>query len=145
MPRRPRVAIAHDYLTQRGGAERVVVSMLRAFPEATVHTLIYNPDTTFPEFRDATVVTSPINRVGAFRRDHRAALSVMPWAVSQMHIDADVVIASSSGWAHGMSTSGRKLVYCHAPARWLYQRDRYLGGPRPARHRGWRCSPCRAG
>lgn len=132
MPRRPRVAIAHDYLTQRGGAERVVVSMLRAFPEATVHTLIYNPDTTFPEFRDATVVTSPINRVGAFRRDHRAALSVMPWAVSQMHIDADVVIASSSGWAHGMSTSGRKLVYCHAPARWLYQRDRYLGGS-PAR------------
>ena len=36
MPRRPRVAIAHDYLTQRGGAERVVASMLRAFPDATV-------------------------------------------------------------------------------------------------------------
>ena len=35
MPPRPRVAIAHDYLTQRGGAERVVVSMLRAFPEAS--------------------------------------------------------------------------------------------------------------
>jgi hypothetical protein len=54
------VAIAHDYLTQRGGAERVVLAMLRAFPEATVHTLLYDPDGTFPEFRDARVVTSPL-------------------------------------------------------------------------------------
>ena len=46
------MAIAHDYLTQRGGAERVVLAMLRAFPEATVHTLLYDPDGTFPEFRD---------------------------------------------------------------------------------------------
>ena len=53
------MAIAHDYLTQRGGAERVVLALLRAFPEATVHTLLYDPDGTFPEFRDARVVTSP--------------------------------------------------------------------------------------
>jgi hypothetical protein len=30
----PRIAIAHDYLTQRGGAERVVLSLAKAFPEA---------------------------------------------------------------------------------------------------------------
>ncbi len=46
-----------------------------------------------------------------------------------MHIDADVVVASSSGWAHGFRTSGRTVVYCHNPARWLYQTDEYLGGP----------------
>ena len=34
----PPVAIVHDYLTQRGGAERVVVSMLKAFPSALVYT-----------------------------------------------------------------------------------------------------------
>ena len=28
------IAIAHDYLTQRGGAERVVLAMHRAFPDA---------------------------------------------------------------------------------------------------------------
>jgi glycosyltransferase involved in cell wall biosynthesis len=42
------------------------------------------------------------------------------------HIDAEVVLASSSGWAHGVRTKGRLIVYCHAPARWLYQSDRYL-------------------
>ena len=29
---RPTVAIAHDYLTQRGGAERVVLTLMKAFP-----------------------------------------------------------------------------------------------------------------
>ena len=42
--------------------------------------------------------------------------------------DADVVVASSSGWAHGFDASGRTGVYCHNPARWLYQTDEYLGG-----------------
>ncbi|QNF93448.1 glycosyltransferase [Janibacter sp. YB324] len=125
---RPRVAIAHDYLTQRGGAERVVLALLRAFPDATVHTTLYDPDGTFPEFRDVDIRVSPLNRVGLLRRHHRAALPVLAFASHWLRIDADLVVASSSGWAHGFPTTGRKLVYCHAPARWLYQSERYLGG-----------------
>ncbi|MGN7248249.1 glycosyltransferase family 4 protein [Janibacter anophelis] len=125
---RPRVAIAHDYLTQRGGAERVVLEMARAFPGATIHTTLYDPEGTFPEFRDLDIRVSPLNRVGLLRRNHRAALPFLPFASSRLRIDADLVIASSSGWAHGFPTTGRKLVYCHAPARWLYQSDLYLGG-----------------
>lgn len=124
---RPRVAIAHDYLTQRGGAERVVLELVRAFPDATVHTTLYDPDGTFPEFRDVDIRVSPLNKVGVLRRNHRVALPFLPFASNRLHIDADVVVASSSGWAHGFPTTGRKLVYCHAPARWLYQSDRYLG------------------
>ncbi|GAA2168242.1 glycosyltransferase involved in cell wall biosynthesis [Humibacillus xanthopallidus] len=127
MTERPRVAIAHDYLTQRGGAERVVLALHRAFPDATIHTTLYDPDGTYPEFRDARIVTSPINRIGLLRREHRAALPLLPYAVSRLRVDADVVVASSSGWAHGVPTTGRKIVYCHAPARWLYQADAYLG------------------
>src|SRR6478735_5976036 len=127
MTDRPRVAIAHDYLTQRGGAERVVLALHRAFPEATIHTTLYDPDGTYPEFADARVVVSPLNHIGALRREHRAALPLLPYAVSRLRVDADVVVASSSGWAHGVPTTGRKIVYCHAPARWLYQADAYLG------------------
>jgi glycosyltransferase involved in cell wall biosynthesis len=133
---RPRVAIAHDYLTQRGGAERVVLALHRAFPDAPIHTTLYDPAGTYPEFRDAHVVTSPIDRVAPLRRDHRAALPVLPWAISRLPVEADVVVASSSGWAHGVPTTGRKLVYCHAPARWLYQTDAYLGGPAARSVRG---------
>lgn len=130
MTSRPRVAIAHDYLTQRGGAERVVLAMTRAFPEATVYTTLYDPEGTFPEFRDVDIVVSPLNRVPFLRRHHRAALPFLPYAVSRLRVDADVLVASSSGWAHGIRTTGHKLVYCHAPARWLYQTETYLGGRR---------------
>ena len=129
MTDRPRVAIAHDYLTQRGGAERVVLALHRAFPDAPIHTTLYDPAGTYPEFRDAHVVVSPIDRLSPLRRRHRIALPLLPYAVSRLHVDAEVVVASSSGWAHGVPTSGRKLVYCHAPARWLYQAEAYLGGP----------------
>jgi glycosyltransferase involved in cell wall biosynthesis len=46
---------------------------------------------------------------------------------STITVDADVSLCSSSGWAHGVVTTGRKVVYCHTPARWLYQTDRYVG------------------
>ena len=127
--RQPKVAIAHDYLTQRGGAERVVLSLMKAFPGAPVHTTLYDPEGTYPEFADADIRTSPLNRIGPLRRDHRLALPLLAPAASQLRIDAVVVVASSSGWAHGFRTAGRTIVYCHNPARWLYQTDEYLGGP----------------
>ena len=126
----PRIAIAHDYLTQRGGAERLVLSICKAFPDAEVHTLFYEPEQTYPEYRDMRIRTSPLNRVGLFRRDPRLALPLLAPVASRMRIEADVVIASSSGWAHAFPTNGRKLVYCHSPARWLYLPDDYLGEAR---------------
>ena len=127
----PRIAIAHDYLTQRGGAERVVLSLAKAFPGAEIHTLFYEPEQTYPEFREMRIRTSGLNRLGAFRRDPRIALPLLAAASSRMEIDADVVIASSSGWAHAFPTTGRKTVYCHSPARWLYLPDDYLGEAGP--------------
>jgi glycosyltransferase involved in cell wall biosynthesis len=119
--------LVHDYLTQRGGAERVVISMLSAFPGAPLYTSLYNPTTTYPEFSEHDVRTMGINRVGTIRRNHRLALPLLAPSFSRLEIDAEVAVCSSSGWAHGAAISGRKIVYCHNPARWLYQRDVYLG------------------
>lgn len=122
------VALVHDYLTQRGGAERVVLSLTRAFPEAPLFTSLYDPGGTFPEFAGLDVRTMPINRLAPLRRHHRAALPLLASSFSHLRICADVVVCSSSGWAHGARVEGRKIVYCHTPARWLYQADRYLRG-----------------
>jgi len=121
-----KVAIVHDYLTQRGGAERVVLSMLKAFPDAPLHTSLYLQDQTYPEFADADIRPMVLNRVGMLRRHHRLALPLLAPTFSRYQVDADVVLCSSSGWAHGVATSGRKVVYCYSPARWLYQSRRYL-------------------
>lgn len=128
-----KVAIAHDYLTQRGGAERVVLSMLKAFPGAPVYTSLYDQDGTFPEFRDVEVRTLFTDRIRLLRRNHRLALPLLAAAFSRLEVSADVVLCSTSGWAHGARVKGSKIVYCHAPARWLYQTERYLGGARPIR------------
>ena len=101
--------------------------MLRAFPDATLHTSLYQPQATFPEFQNYRVRTMPINKVRLFRRHHRTAFPLLAASFSSYRIDADVVLCSSSGWAHGVRTSGTKIVYCHTPARWLYQTQRYVG------------------
>jgi glycosyltransferase involved in cell wall biosynthesis len=123
-----KIAIAHDYLTQRGGAERVVLVMAKAFPDATIYTTLYDPEGTYPEFADRRIVTSWLNRIGPLRRHHHWALPLLAPASDSLAVDADVVIVSSSGWAHAFPTRGRRVVYCYSPARWLYQTPAYLGG-----------------
>lgn len=119
------VSLVHDYLTQRGGAERVVLSMVKAFPEAPLYTSIYEPETTFPGFRHADVRTSVLD-IPLFRRNHRLAFPLLAPTFSTFRVEGDVVLCSSSGWAHGVRSESTKVVYCYSPARWLYQSERYL-------------------
>ncbi len=126
------IALVHDYLTQRGGAERVVLSLTRAFPGAPLHTSLYEPSATFPDFAAVDVRPLPLNHLAPLRDRHRLALALLAPAFSRLRLSEDVVVCSSSGWAHGARASGRKVVYCHTPARWLYQPERYLRGRGPA-------------
>ena len=136
------LALVHDYLTQRGGAERVVLALADAYPDAPVLTSLYDPAGTFPDFAGHDVRTLPLDRIPGLRAHHRLALPLLAPAFSRLQVDAEVAVCSSSGWAHGARVTGRKLVYCHTPARWLYQRDRYLSGARPsARAAQWLLAP----
>jgi len=125
----PRVAIVHDYLTQRGGAERVVLALMRTFPQSRLYTSVYSAAGTFPEFAEQGVETTWLDRVPALRQDPRRALPLLAPTFGGLVIeDADIVIASSSGWAHGVRTSAPKIVYCYNPPRWLHQPEEYLAG-----------------
>ncbi len=127
--RRPMtVALVHDYLTQRGGAERVVLALTRAFPDAPALHVALRSGRHVPRVPSVDVRPLPINRLAPLRTHHRAALPLLASSFSRLRVSADVVICSSSGWAHGAHVEGRKIVYCHTPARWLYQSDRYLRG-----------------
>jgi len=123
-----RVAFVHDHLVQRGGSERVLVSMLRAFPDAPVFTSFFRPATTYPELGEADIRCLSVDRVPGLRRYHRAAFPLLPILYARHRVDADVVICSSSGWAQGVQTSGRKVVYFHALAQWLHTPLEHLGG-----------------
>lgn len=124
-----RVVLAHDYLTQRGGAERVVVALSRVFPTAPILTSVYERDATFGEFQSRHIETSYLQRFAAVRRDPRIALPLLADAWNRIVVpQCDVVVVSSSGWAHGVRVprGATKIVYCHNTPRWLYQPDRYI-------------------
>src|SRR6476659_831819 len=118
---RPDVALVHDYLTQRGGAERVVLSLTRAFPDAPLYTSLYDPAGTYPEMRDLDVRPSFLQPIGLLRHHHRLGLPLFPTAFGRLDPDAEVVLASSSGWAHGIGGDAARVTYCYTPARWLYR------------------------
>jgi glycosyltransferase involved in cell wall biosynthesis len=122
------LAIAHDYLTQRGGAERVVLTLAQAFPTSTIHTAFYDRHGTFPDFASCDIRPLPLDRIPGLRTRHRLAMPLLAPAFSLARVDADVTLCSSSGWAHGIRATGAKVVYCYTPARWLYQVERYLRG-----------------
>ncbi|MDT4913787.1 MAG: hypothetical protein QOC66_2915 [Pseudonocardiales bacterium] len=123
----PRIVIVHDYLTQRGGAERVALDLLRTFPGSRLVTSCWNPASTYPGFHDHDIETLWIDKVPVLRRDPRRAFPFLARAFERHTIrDADVVVCSSSGWAHRVNTPAPKVVYCHNPARWLYQPNEYF-------------------
>lgn len=122
------MAFVHDHLVQRGGSERVLVSMLRAFPDAPVFTAFFRPEATYPELRDADIRCLAVDRLPGLRRHHRAAFPVLPFFFGRHHVDADVVICSSSGWSQAVQTDGRKVVYFHALAHWLHTPLQYVSG-----------------
>lgn len=126
-----RIVLAHDYLTQRGGAERVALALANELRPAQFVTSVYNPRSTFSEFESTRPSVSFLQRWRFARNDPRVALPFLPIAWSRRkRIDADVVVCSSSGWAHGvpLRPGAKKVVYCHNPARWLYQSEDYLDG-----------------
>jgi glycosyltransferase involved in cell wall biosynthesis len=123
-----RVAFVQDHLVQRGGAERVLVTMLRAAPGAEVVTPFYEPSACYDELRAVPLRTSPLNRIAAVRTRHRLTLPILPLVMRQMRADVDVAICGTSGWAQGVPATGRKIVYFHGLARWLHEQDAYLKG-----------------
>jgi glycosyltransferase involved in cell wall biosynthesis len=128
------VAIVHDYLNQRGGAERVVLELARMWPEAPIFTSLYRRKSTYPEFQDYEIRSTfldllPIDT--AFRK----LAPLYPLAFESFGtISAGLIISSSSGWAHrvAISSDAFHAVYCHSPPQWLFRSRRTPRKPQMA-------------
>jgi glycosyltransferase involved in cell wall biosynthesis len=124
-----RVAIVHDYLVQHGGAERVVEALHGMWPQAPVYTSVFAPDLMPPSFREMEVRTSFMQRLPVVRRRTKLGLPLYPLGFGSLDLSGfDVIVSSSSGWAHGVRVdpNATHVVYCHNPARWLYRPRSYV-------------------
>lgn len=128
-----RVALTHDYLTEMGGAERVVHALTGIFPEAPLYTSVFDPRAC-PDFADRDVRTSFMQRLTKRKAVTKGLFPLFPSAFRSLDLRGfDVVISSSSGFAHHVRVpaSAQHVCYCHNPPRFLWQPDAYFRG-RPA-------------
>src|ERR671938_1614670 len=126
----PRVALVHDFLLDLRGAERVFVEMCELWPEAPIFTAVYDEEGTEGRFAGREVRTSFLQRLRPTARTFRALLPLYPAAIESFDMSGyDLVISSSSAWAHGVICDERAVhvSYCHNPFRYAWnERHRTL-------------------
>lgn len=118
-----RVAIVHDYLTQFGGAERVLSALMEVFPHAPVFTLVYDKAGLAMPFDERRIKTSFLQRLPGARRYHRYFPLLMPLAVEQFNFhDYDVVFSATHSFGKGVIVGPRTLhiSYCFTPTRYVW-------------------------
>jgi len=130
LPADARIALVHDFLVSVRGADRVFLEMCDLWPEADVFTPVYDERGTEGRFADRTIHTSFLQRTRPTARTFRALLPLYPAAIESFDLSGyDLVISSSSAWAHAV-ICGEQTVhvsYCHNPFRYAWnERHRTL-------------------
>ncbi len=121
-----KIAIVADWLTSRGGAERVVLALSEAFPQADIFTSVYKSEI-FPELVQRKVVTSFLQTMPLGKK-HQLWPTLRPLAFELLNLDDyDIVISSAHAEAKGVITKPETLhiCYCHTPTRYYWSHYHY--------------------
>jgi glycosyltransferase involved in cell wall biosynthesis len=119
----PRIALVHDFLLDLRGAERVFAAICDTWPEADVYTAVYDERGTEGRFASRRPRTSFLQRVRPTARTFRPLLPFYPHAIESLDLSGyDVVVSSSSAWAHGVivDPGAVHVCYCHNPFRYAW-------------------------
>lgn len=118
-----RVALVHDYLTQFGGAERVLEALMERYPNAPVFTLVYDREK-LGGIDERRLRPSFLQKLPAARRSHRYfPLALMPMAIEQFSLkDFDVVLSATHSFSKGLipHPSTLHISYCFTPTRYAW-------------------------
>jgi hypothetical protein len=124
-----KLALVHDWLNQRGGAEDVLEAMVALYPDAPLYTGLYAPDIMPANYRAWDIRTLWIDKLPAIHDHHQPYLPVYPLAWGNFKPDGyDVILSNKSGFCHGLHQPDTALhiCYCLAPTRYVWQLDAYI-------------------
>ncbi len=130
----PKVAIVADWLTNMGGAERVVLALHDAFPDAPIYTSTFTPET-MPAFAGLDIRTTKLqNLPRPLRKLHKFFPTQRVRAFAELDLsEFDVIISSSSAEAKQVRKTRPGQVhicYCHTPIRYYWSHyDEYKKDP----------------
>ena len=117
------LALVHDYLLVMRGAERTFAAMADEWPDAPIYTILYDEEGTQGRFAGRTIITSPLQRLGARQRTFRVLLPLFERAVRSLDLAGyECVLTSSSAFAHGVEVpqDSHHICYCHSPFRYAW-------------------------
>lgn len=119
-----RVAVVHDWLTQAGGAEKVLEKIFEVYPKSDLFTIVDFSDKANLSFlKSKTITTSFIQKLPFAKNKYRYYLPLMPIAVEQFDLSGyDLIISSSYCVAKGVLTGPDQIhvCYCHSPVRYAW-------------------------
>lgn len=127
-----KIAIVHDFLAEYGGAERVVESLLRLYPQADFYVGFYDwkmlGETASRFFRQKKPHSTCLQSFPGISRWRSPLRVLAPGAFAQLDLTAyDVVIISSNAYhakaIKKLKPGAKTILYCHTPARSLYGFD----------------------
>ncbi|MFI5398674.1 MAG: glycosyltransferase [Candidatus Binatia bacterium] len=123
-----RVALVHDALVNRGGAERVAAVFCEAFSGAPLYTSVYLPERTYPAFRDVDVRPSPLLSWIRTERAAKLSLPLLLYAMRRHDLgDVDLVLSSSTFAGKFVRTrdGATHVSYCYTPFRLAWDSSAY--------------------
>lgn len=127
-----RVALVYDRVNKWGGAERTLLALHEAFPDAPLFTAVYDP-TGAPWASVFDVRTSFLNAIPFVRKHHEFLPWIMPLVFETFDFTGyDVVVSVTSAEAKGIVTKPETLhvCYCLTPTRYLWSGfDEYMVRP----------------
>lgn len=119
-----RVALVHEFLTQLGGAERVLEVFHELFPDAPVYTLVYDEQKTDSRFKGYDLRVSFLQKFYQISKSYKWLLPLMPRAIQSFDLSTyDLVLSDSSAFTKGVKVKkpAVHISYCHTPTRYLWQ------------------------
>ncbi|MBV8082908.1 MAG: glycosyltransferase [Candidatus Eremiobacteraeota bacterium] len=123
-----RVAFVHDYLTQLGGAERVLAQLHELYPDAPIFTSLYDRAAVGAPFDSLDIRTSWLQRIPGAPRRFRSLLPLYPRAFEALDLRGyDLVISSTTSFAKGVRVAPGALHVCYmnTPTRFLWYPQEY--------------------
>jgi glycosyltransferase involved in cell wall biosynthesis len=125
-----KVALACDWLTGIGGAERVLLELHHLYPEAPIYTSQYDPKG-IDWFKNADVRTGWLQHIPSSLKKFLPILRAIYF--SQLNLNTyDLVISASGAEAKGIKTSSSTthVSYIHSPTHYYWSRyDDYIKNP----------------
>ena len=120
-----RVALVHDDLVQWGGAERMLLGLSEAFPDAPIFTSLFDQNNLIlkDKFKGKKIHTSFLQKIPGWKFLYRILLPFYPMAFEQFNFDKfDLVISQTTRFAKCIITKPevKHLCICHTPPRFLY-------------------------